>query len=174
MAPAPSSARRLVPRGCALAATLALVLSGCGEEGAAPPGNATAQPQAGSEDRPQPEAKQRSTRPGAATGCFRQVDAFVESLDGLRDRLAVGFGYEQYAAAIEDLRASYDRIPVDRLALDCLAATGIPGEQALNEYIDGANAWGECLADPSCTTATIEPVLQRKWRVASRFLSEAR
>ena len=62
---------------------------------------------------------------------------------------------------------------IDRLAIDCLSATGTPAEAALNKYIDGANAWGECLADASCGTATIEPVLQRKWRLASRSLSEA-
>jgi hypothetical protein len=50
--------------------------------------------------------------------------------------------------------------------------TGTPSEQALNEYIDAANAWGECLADAACTTASIEPILQRKWRMASRLLSE--
>jgi hypothetical protein len=54
-----------------------------------------------------------------------------------------------------------------------LSSTGTPGEKALNKYIDATNAWGECLADASCTTATIEPVLQHKWRRASGFLSEA-
>jgi hypothetical protein len=54
-----------------------------------------------------------------------------------------------------------------------VAATGTPAEAALNRYIEATNAWGDCLADASCTTTTIEPVLQRKWRVASGFLKEA-
>lgn len=54
-----------------------------------------------------------------------------------------------------------------------MTATGTPAEDALNRYIDAANAWGECLADASCATATIEPVLQRRWRLASRSLSAA-
>jgi hypothetical protein len=157
---APPAARRLSLLGCALVATLALGLPGCGEEGTAAPGGATAQP---------PKAKARS----AAGGCPKQLDTFVKSLDALRRRLAVGLSYEQYAAAIEGLRASYAEIPVDRLTIDCLATAGTLGERALNEYIDAANAWGECLADAACTTAKIEPVLQRRWRVASHHLSEA-
>jgi hypothetical protein len=161
MTPTPPTARRLPLLGCALVAALALALPGCGEEGTAPD-NATALPEA------------EATRDAAGGGCPTQVDAFVKSLDALRRRLAIGLSYEQYAAAIKGLRAAYDGIPVDRLAIDCLAATGTPSEGALNKYIDATNAWGECLADASCTTAKIEPVLQRKWRLASRFLSQAR
>ena len=43
----------------------------------------------------------------------------------------------------------------------------------MNKYIDAANAWGECLAEAGCTTASIEGALQHKWRVASHSLSEA-
>jgi len=74
---------------------------------------------------------------------------------------------------VKSLRGSYAQLPIDRLTLECVTATGTPTEAALNKYIDAANAWDECLADASCTTATIEPVLQRKWRVASGSLSEA-
>ena len=177
MAPTPSSARRgsrepvaiarrLAPLSCAFLAALALALPGCGEEGSA-----------ARESAPPPSKADAKTGSKEATsgadGCPRQVGAFVKSLDTLRGRLAVGLSYDQYAAAIADLRASYNRIPIDRLELDCLTTTGTPAERALNKYIDGANAWGECLADPSCTTATIEPILQRKWRIASHHLSEA-
>jgi hypothetical protein len=165
---APPADRRLAPLGCALVAALALTLPGCGGDGAPAPDRAAAHAAQ------QPKTAGTTPRARAsAGGCPRQVAAFVDSLDALRSRLAVGLSYEQYAAQIKRLRASYGEIPVDRLALDCLTATGTPSERALNEYIDATNAWGECLADASCTTATIEPVLQRKWRVASHFLSEA-
>ena len=169
MLPAPSSARRVALLGCVLLATSALLLSGCGQEGTGSPDRVKAD-SSGAEGKGEAGAEVRSAGAG---GCPRPVDGLVKSLDALREQLAIGLSYEQYAAAIGDLRASYARIPVDRLALDCLAATGTPAEQALNEYIDGANTWGECLADAFCTTAEVEPVLQRKWRVASRFLSEA-
>lgn len=109
----------------------------------------------------------------AASRCQGQVGGFLKLMAALRSSLAVGLSYEQYAAEMRGVRAAYRKIPVDRLTLDCLAAAGTPGEKALNQYIDAANAWGECLAEAACDTASIEPDLQRKWRVASHFLSEA-
>ncbi|HET9678339.1 MAG TPA: hypothetical protein VFP21_12645, partial [Solirubrobacterales bacterium] len=50
---------------------------------------------------------------------------------------------------------------------------GTPGEQAFNRYIEAANDWGECVSEAGCSSATVEPVLQRRWRIASLFLSEA-
>jgi hypothetical protein len=141
----------------------AMALPGCGGGGSAT-AESTASP-----------AREKQARvkavPGAA--CPVRLTAFVKSLDSLRKQLAVGLSYDQYAARIKGLRAAYDEIPVDRLALKCLTSSGTPAERSFNKYIDAANAWGECLADASCDIATIEPVLQRKWRLASRLLGEA-
>jgi hypothetical protein len=148
-----------------LVAALALLLPGCGDDSAATADSAgTSQAKGGSKSNAPPAAP--------ASGCPRQVETFVDSLDALRRQLAIGLSYEQYAAKVKALRRSYDRLPIDRLTIECVTATGTPAEAALNKYIDAANAWGECLADAACTTAAIEPVLQRKWRVASGFLSE--
>ncbi len=158
----PPAAFRLLSLAGVLVATLALLLAGCGEtETAATEGSTTG-------------VKAKTAAPATAPGCPRQLGAFVGSLRALRSQLAVGLAYEQYVETVKGLRAAYDEIPVGRLTLDCLAATGAPSEKALNKHVDAANAWGECLADASCATATIEPVLQRRWRVASRYLSEAR
>jgi hypothetical protein len=161
-----SAARRLALLGCLLAAA-APALSGCGGSGAATAeSTAAAGPRAGTGTKP--------SSPGPSTGgCPAQVSGFVKSLDALRRRLAVGLSYEQYAAKVEALREDYDQLPIDRLAIDCVTATGAPAERAFNKYIDAANAWGACLADASCTTASIEPVLQRGWRLASAWLSKA-
>jgi len=164
MTPAPA-ARRLLPLGCLLAAALALALSACGGSGAA-----TARSAATTDPGPQASARAAT----AATPCPAKLNALAGSLDRLRRQLEVGLSYEQYAARIKALGAAYAAIPVGHLAIDCLIATGTPAEQALDEYIDADNAWAECLADASCTTATIEPVLQRKWRLAAGFLSRAR
>jgi hypothetical protein len=177
MTPSAPAARRLLPFGCGLLAAAALALPGCGEGGAAAPEGATARQQAGVEKQAEankPPAQPDAAQPAAATGCPRQLDAFVRELRVLRRQLAVGLSYDQYRAAVKGLRASYDQIPVERLTLDCLAGSGTAAERALNKHVDAANAWGECLADASCTTATIEPVLQRKWRMALRFLSGVR
>jgi hypothetical protein len=157
MTSTPLAARRLAPLLGAALALAAVGLSACGGDGAAST-VATA-------------AKTATAQPGG--GCPPQIDVLLEALDTTRRQLAVGLSYEQYAAAVERLRKRYARVPVDRLSLGCLASSGTPAEGALNSYIDGVNAWGECLADATCATATIEPVLQRRWRRASRFLSEA-
>lgn len=163
MRPAPPTARIFL-LGCALMATATLLLPGCGDDGAATADNATA---AQAKTRTGPKA------PTAAVGCPRPVDAFVAALDSLRRQLAIGLSYQRYAARVGTLRQAYGRLPIDRLTIACLRIAGTPAEATLNRYIDAANAWGECLADASCSTATIEPVLQRKWRAASRELSEA-
>jgi hypothetical protein len=164
MMPAPPAARRLPLLGCALIAAVALVLPGCGDSGAATAESSAAPP-------PQ---KQAGAKAGPGAACPARLDAFVGSLDSLRRQLAVGLDYDQYAIRVKALRGGYERLPIERLDLACLAASGTPGEHAFNKYIDAANAWGECLADASCDTATIEPVLQHKWRLASHSLSEAR
>ncbi len=159
----PPAARRLLLLGCALIGAAALALPGCGDSGAA-----TAEAPLASPPKQGVEARATARKP-----CPPPVNAFVKSLDALRSQLAVGLSYAQYTAKVKALRESYAQLPVERLALDCLIGAGTASEKAINKYIDAANAWGECLADASCDTATIEPVLQRKWRIASRFLSEA-
>jgi len=165
MPSAPPAASRLTLLACALVA-VALALSACGGDGAsaeneaAASGAATTAAQARGEELPAP-------------GCPAKVDALLEDLGRLRRQLAVGLSYDQYAARVKQLGAAYAATPVEQLTIGCLRTTATPAEDALNEYIDGTNAWGECLADASCSTATIEPVLQRKWRVASHSLSEA-
>lgn len=157
----PPAAFRLSLRGRLLVVTLALALSGCGGEEKVATGGGTTR------------ATEAAAPAAAAVGCPKQLHAFVGSLAALRRQLAVGLAYEQYLGRVKGLRLSYDRIPVARLRIDCLSRIGTPGEQALNKHIDAANAWGECLADAACTTAAIEPALQRQWRIASRYLSEA-
>ncbi len=163
MPPSPSPTRRLPLLGCVLLGVAALLLPGCGDDSAAT-----------AESTGATQAKQQAEVEVAAGGpCPARVTAFVKSLGSLRHQLAVGLSYEQYSARVKSLRRSYDDLPIDRLTIACLKTAGTPAEAALNKYIDAANAWGDCLADAACTTATIEPVLQRKWRVASGFLSAA-
>jgi hypothetical protein len=143
-----------------------LILSACGDGGDAGAGDAAAANTTAA-------ATTQTSMNQRTDACPAKVDSLLAALERLRRQLAVGLSYDQYADAVRSLRAEYAAIPVDHLAIGCLRSTGTPAERALNRYIDGANAWGECLADAACTTATIEPVLQRQWRVASHFLSEA-
>ncbi|HEU5106120.1 MAG TPA: hypothetical protein VFU11_09785 [Solirubrobacterales bacterium] len=105
--------------------------------------------------------------------CQSQLGSFVGSLDGLRRRLAVGVTYDQYVAEVRGIRSTYGKIPIGELQVDCLSLVATPAEKTFNRYIEGANEWGECVSELGCGTTEIEPVLQRRWRVASHFLSEA-
>ena len=154
-------ATRLRLLGCGLLAALALASCGDGETGTAA--------ERGAGER----ARASTVSPTAGKRCQGQVGGFIGSMDSLRRRLAVGLAYEQYVDEVEGVRAAYRRIPGDELQLDCLTAVGTPSEKGFNEYIDAANAWGECVGEAGCESATVEPVLQRKWRVASHFLSGA-
>jgi hypothetical protein len=154
----------VAPRLCLLCCGLVvLVLSACGGSN----GEGTSARAAAVEAHAQPVSRTAGKR------CQGQVGGFVASMDALRRRLAVGLAYEQYVDEVEGIRAAYRRIPTDELQIECLTEVGTPSEAGFNKYIDAGNAWGECVGEPGCGSATVEPVLQRKWRGASRFLSEA-
>jgi hypothetical protein len=162
MTPASPVARRLPMPGCVLLGAVALALSACGGGG-----TTTAEKTAAK------APEWRAQADVAGNRCQGEVGGLLKSLAKLRGNLAVGLSYEQYAAEMHGVRAAYGEIPVERLTIDCLSTAGTPAEKALNKYTDAANAWGECLAEAGCDTASIEHDLQRKWRVASHYLSEA-
>lgn len=154
-----------------------LLLPGCGDDGGgfgeieitSRETTAAKEPR----QKPKSQAKPKGRHVPAGDLCQSQLGSFVGSMDGLRRRLAVGVTYDQYVAEVRGIRSTYGEIPLEKLQIDCLGAVGAPGEKALNRYIKGANDWGECVSEVGCDTATIEPVLQRRWRIASHFLSEA-
>ncbi len=154
-------ATRLCLLGCGLVAVLGIASCGDGGTGTASGRDTAAEPQANPVSRT------------AGKKCQGQVGGFLGSMDSLRRRLAVGLAYEQYVDEVEGVRAAYRRVPTEELRIECLATVGTPAEKGFNQYIDAANTWGECIGEAGCESATVEPVLQRKWRVASRHLSQA-
>jgi len=170
------AAARLTSAGCALLAAL-LLLVGCGggsdstAGGEATLTSGSVTPVA--EKRPRQARQGEKQRPSAAGPCQSQLGSFVAAMDSLRRRLAVGVTYDQYVAEVQGARSIYRKIPTDRVEIDCLDGVGTPGEKAFNRYIEAANDWGECVSEAGCSSETVEPVLQRRWRVASHFLSEA-
>jgi hypothetical protein len=170
------AAARLRLLGCVLLA--ALLVGGCGGGGAdattartvdsGETARTTEKPTAS-----QAEAKGKPRHVPGGDICQSQLGSFVGSMDGLRRRLAVGVTYDQYVAEVRGIRSTYGEIPTRELQIDCLTAVATLGEKAFNRYIEGANDWGECVSELGCNTEAIEPVLQRRWRIASHFLSEA-
>ena len=94
-------------------------------------------------------------------------------MDGLRRRLAVGVTYDQYVAEVRGIRSTYGEIPTEKLQIDCLTAVATPARRPSTATskppTTGANASPSRLRLGN----EIEPVLQRRWRIASHFLSEA-
>lgn len=167
---------RLRLLGCALLA--ALLVSGCGS---GDPGATTEATVAGDETARTTEkptasqgTKQDEHRPVPAGDlCQSRLGSFVGSMDGLRRRLAVGVTYDQYVAEVRGGRSIYGEIPIKELPVACLSLVATPAEKAFNRYIEAANDWGDCVSELGCGSAEIEPVLQRRWRIASHFLTEA-
>lgn len=162
---------------CACAVCGALLPAGCGGSDSS---TATVQTTIASRpgetvQKPDGSATQKGIVLRAPGGdlCQSQLGSFVGSLDGLRRRLAVGVTYDQYVAEVRGIRSTYGEIPIEKLRIDCLTLVATPSEKAFNRYIEGANDWGECVSELGCGTASIEPVLQRRWRIASHFLNEA-
>ncbi len=168
--PAPA---RLQLTGCILLA--AALLAGCGVSGSESTGSATitSRPATTTAAKSGPQQGKKKARSTPGGPCQAQLGSFVASMDSLRRRLAVGVTFDQYLAEVRGIRSTYKKIPIDEVEIDCLSAVGTPGEQAFNRYIEAANDWGECVSEAGCSSTTVEPVLQRRWRIASHFLSEA-
>jgi len=154
------------------------LLYGCGGDGADETTAVTLKSrEATRAGKPKPKGRDSKRQGRPVPGgelCQSQLGSFVGSMDGLRRRLAVGVTYDQYVAEVRGIRSTYGEIPTRKLQIDCLTLVATPAEKAFNRYIEGANDWGECVSELGCGTTTIEPVLQRRWRVASHFLSEAK
>jgi len=164
------AAARLILAGCAL--LVALLLCGCGGGGSdgaeTTVATVTSDAVTTVPERPIPKHEKPAAGP-----CQGQLGSFVASMDSLRRRLAVGVTYDQYVAEVRGIRSTYRKIPIEQVEIDCLGAVGTPAEQAFNRYIEAANDWGDCVSEAGCSSETVEPVLQRRWRIASHFLSAA-
>lgn len=163
-------AARFQTAGCV--ALVALLLAGCGG-GGSDSTETTAATVTSDAVTTVPEQPVPKHEKPAAGPCQGQLGSFVASMDSLRRRLAVGVTYDQYVAEVRGIRSTYKKIPTRQVEIDCLGAVGTPAETAFNRYIEAANDWGECVSEAGCSSETVEPVLQRGWRIASHLLSEA-
>jgi len=153
-------------------------VAGCGGGGSDTTGAGTAtvasKPGAAGTTTAAKDGAGKKHRAAAGSLCQSQLGGFVGSMDSLRRRLAVGVTYDQYVNEVHAIRSTYNRIPTGEVEIDCLGAVGSPAEKAFNRYIEAANDWGDCVSELGCESETVEPVLQRRWRIAAHFLTEAR
>jgi hypothetical protein len=70
------------------------------------------------------------------------------------------------------VRSYYDRLPVTRLKVECLADAATAAERSFNRYLEAAEVWSDCVEVPGCQSSSIETELQRKWRRGAKLLSQ--
>jgi hypothetical protein len=107
-------------------------------------------------------------------GCRQQLGEFIGRMDDLRQSLLAGLSYAEYVVRVRAIRDAYEAVPVKKLGASCLEGPAGDAEDALNEYLRAANAWGECAGTAGCAASDIEAKLQRRWRIASKSLDEAK
>jgi len=152
---------RAAATACALLC-LAPTLSSCGGSNE----TATGSP-------PRSTATADAEHPTSGGSCKSQLGGFIAALTSLRRNLSRGLSYTEYLPEVRQVRIAYRAVKPRELDASCLLLAGGPAEHAFNAYIDVANAWGECLTTAGCSTASVEPKLQRTWARASNALSKA-
>jgi len=116
--------------------------------------------------------------PGAAKSvggdCEAQLGEFVGRMTDLRQSLLAGLSYAEYVVRVRAIRDAYEAVPVKKLGVACLDGPAADAEDALNQYLRAANTWGECAGTAGCAASEIEGKLQRRWRIASKSIDEAK
>jgi hypothetical protein len=107
-------------------------------------------------------------------GCQGRLGDLVDRMDDLRQALLAGLSYSEYVVRVQAVRAAYEAVPVDKLALPCLSGPAADAEDAFNQYLRAANLWGECAGTKGCAASSIEGRLQDRWRTASKSLEAAK
>jgi hypothetical protein len=106
-------------------------------------------------------------------GCRARLGDFLDRMDDLRQSLLAGLSYDEYVVRVRAIRAAYEAVPIDKLGAGCVTGAASHAEDAFNQYLRAANAWGECAATAGCAASEVEGRLQRRWRMASKSLDAA-
>lgn len=147
-----------------------LALASCGGGGSSTQSTTTATVQA---KEPTPTAVKPPPSDGKADGCQARLVDFLDRMDDLRQSLLAGLSYDEYVVRVRAIRAAYEAVPVGKLGAACVTGPAAQAEDAFNQYLRAANAWGECAATAGCAASDVEGKLQRRWKVASKKLDAA-
>lgn len=122
-----------------------------------------------------PATKVSEVKPKTKTvDCGAQLGEFVARMTDLRQSLLAGLSYAEYVVRMRAIRDAYEAVPVKKLDASCLDGAASDAEDAFNQYLRAANAWGECAGTAGCAASDIEGKLQRRWRIASKSLDQAK
>jgi hypothetical protein len=117
------------------------------------------------------DPKKASSKTG---DCQNQLGEFLGRMSDLRQSLLAGLSYSEYVVRVRAIRDAYEAVPVKRLGASCLNGPAGDAEDAFNQYLRAANTWGDCAGTAGCAASEIEGKLQRRWRIASKSLDEAK
>jgi len=106
-------------------------------------------------------------------GCQAQLGNFLDRMNDLRQSLLAGLSYDEYVVRVRAVRDAYEAVPVDKLGAACVTGPAAKAEDAFNQYLRAANAWGECAATAGCAASEVEGKLQHRWKLASKSLGAA-
>jgi hypothetical protein len=106
-----------------------------------------------------------------ATACEKKLGRFIEELQEIDSRLAVGLSYDEYGSFVADARVEYDKINFNSVTPECLFKVGVPAENALNDYVKAFKVWDRCFQRLGCDIDSIDPQLQKEWSQAETRLN---
>jgi hypothetical protein len=119
------------------------------------------------------ETKPIVIKPQKKDECQARLDNFLDRMNDLRQSLLAGLSYEEYVVRVRAVRDAYEAVPVDKLGVACVTGPAGKAEDAFNQYLRAANAWGECAATAGCAASEVEGKLQHRWKLASESLDAA-
>jgi hypothetical protein len=160
-----------------------LALASCGGGGSTDGATAAATATAGGQTvkaagdaKPGAAPTRNSPQAGGAAGgdaCQARLGNFLDRMDDLRQSLLAGLSYDEYVVRVRAIRDAYEAVPVDKLGASCVNGPAEAAEDAFNQYLRAANAWGDCAATEGCAASDVEGKLQRRWKLASKRLDAA-
>jgi hypothetical protein len=145
-----------------------LALAACGGGGSSTGSTSVAEKTVKSQ-----ESKPVATKSPGDDACQARLGDFLDRMGDLRQSLLAGLSYDEYVVRVRAVRDAYEAVPVDKLGVACVTGPAADAEDAFNQYLRAANAWGECAATAGCAASEVEGKLQHRWKLASKSIDAA-
>jgi hypothetical protein len=154
------------------AIVIVLALASCGGGGSSTQSTSVAEKTVKARES-KPVATKSPKGSGKDAACQARLGNFLDRMNDLRQSLLAGLSYDEYVVRVRAVRDAYEAVPVDKLGGACVTGPAGKAEDAFNQYLRAANAWGECAATAGCAASEVEGKLQHRWKLASKSLEAA-